>query len=472
MDEPGSRETLIALRDGTRLSIGEREIRLGERAIPLSSLEEARLTATQPETITLRAQGIGVFEAQPAQPGDGAIALEAIYRVRADLRPFGYGFPPPPPGYPPVAYPMPGFAPPPGYSYAPPMPTMGGYPPPMYPPAYPPPFPYGVNPNVGRGEITVVPRTFEQTIDATFRLYFKHWRRWLALGALVALLPALLYGAAQLTFYRMFGLPQGRLSGATGFGVNSGQTPQTLRFPDHAHLVADGALLLATVILILIFSAWQTASLALGSRDALFGRPVSPAAAVRNALSRLGATLGANIVLALVALAALSPMFACLGVILVTLSRLSTEQGGPPSFSGPFATIALFSLLAIVLAIPGVILAALFGVRLGLAPYIAATEELGSGAALKKSWRLTQGHFWRAFGVYVVVGLAVGLVSGLVTLIAQQFSPLVDLLLITPLLTVVTAPFTALATTTLLFDLRLRREGYPGMVAGHEGTHP
>ena len=473
MDESGSREVVIPLHDGTQLSVGERGIQLGERALLLSSLEDARLSATQPETITLRAQGNDAIEAQPLRPGDAAVALEAIYRVRADLRPRGYATLPPPPGYPPAAYPPYGFAPPPaGYPAAPTIP--GGYsPPPMYPPPmYPAPFTYAPNPNAGRGELTAVPRTFEQTLDASFRLFFKHWRRWLALGLLVALVPALLSGAAQLTIYRALGITSPRLSFTTRFGADSGQPIRLLHLPDRRHLVAEGALLVATYILIVIFRAWQTASLANGSRDALLGRIVSPAAAVRTGLSRLGATLGASILLILIIIAVLLPMFACMAVIAVSLSKLSYANGAPPTFSGSFATAATFGLLMIVLAIPGLILAVLFGVRLSLGAYIAATEDLSAGAALKKSWGLTRGYFWRSFGIYLVAGLAAGAVTGIATLLAQQINLGLDLLVVTPLLAVVTTPFTALAATVLLHDLRLRREGYAAVVGSQGGAQP
>lgn len=464
-NEPGSREVVIPLRDGGQLSVGEREVRLGQRALPLSSLEDARLSATQPETITLRAQGTEALEAQPLRPGDGAVALEAIYRVRADLRPRGYATLPPPPGYPPTAYPAPGYGPPPvGYPPAPPFPMMAGYPPPPYPPFYPPPFTYSPNPNAGRGELTAVPRTFEQTLDATFRLFFKHWRRWLTLGLLVSLVPALLGGAAQLIIYRAFGFSTGRFGFRARFGVTSpGQVP--FHLPDHRRLIADGALLLATIILVFILRAWETASLANGSRDALLGRPVLPGTAIRAGLGRLGATLGAGILLVLVIVAVLAPMFACMGAIFTTLPNLSYSNGEPPTFSGPFTTVVVLSLLMLLFAIPGLILAALFGVRLSLGPYIAATEDLGAGAALRKSWGLTRGHFWRSFGVYLVAGLAASFITGIATLIAQQFSLELDLLVVTPLLAAFTAPFTALAATTLLHDLRLRREGYAGVVA-------
>lgn len=488
MDERGSDGVSIPLRDGTRLRVGEREARIGERVIPLSALDDARLTATQPETLTLRVQGGDPIEAQPANPGDGAVALEAIYHVRADLRPAGSVTMTPPPGYPPPAtYPPPGFAPPnamsPGWHpYVPTMPPPGAYPPPYFPPLpgayppppfYPPPFPRAANPNVGQGELTPVPRTFEQTIDAAFRLYFKHWPRWLALGLCVSLAPSLLGGAAQLIGYHMLGLPNGTVSVTTDSLTAPDKAPSVLfHFPDRQRLIADAALLLAAFIFVLIFSAWQTASLANGARDALLRRPVSPASAVRAGLRRLGPTLGASLTITLIVLAALAPMFACIGVVFATLPRLSLPTGQPPTFSGPFTTIALFGVLSVVFGIPGAILTVIFTVRLALAPYIAATEELGAGAALRKSWNLTRGYFWRTFGVFLVAGLAVGAVTGVATVIARQFSLSLDLLVVTPLLAIVAAPFSALVTMTLLFDLRLRREGYDAVAASAGGANP
>jgi hypothetical protein len=271
----------------------------------------------------------------------------------------------------------------------------------------------------------------------------------------------------------MLDLPTGTASFTTNTFTGTDQAPKVIfQVPDRHHLIADGALLLAALILVLIFSAWQTASLANGARDALLRRPVSPASAVRAGLSRFGPTLGANLTITLIVLAVLAPMLACIGVAFATLPHLSRATGEPPSFSGPFSTIVLFGLLSVVFAIPGAILALLFGIRLGLAPYIAATEEVGAGAALRKSWSLTRGYFWRAFGVYLVAGLAVGAVTGVATVVARQFSLSLDLLVVTPLLAIAAAPFTALVATTLLFDLRLRREGHAAVLAGAGVANP
>ncbi|HST88666.1 MAG TPA: hypothetical protein VLJ14_09825, partial [Ktedonobacterales bacterium] len=94
----------IALRDGTVLRVEAVGVRLGDRLYELARIQDARQVAPDPETFALRVAGSGLVEFQPAHVGDGAVALEELFRLRPDLRPAGFEPPrPPAPGmYPPA----------------------------------------------------------------------------------------------------------------------------------------------------------------------------------------------------------------------------------------------------------------------------------------------------------------------------------------------------------------------------------
>ena len=188
---PGVR---VAARDGGELSVSPDGVRIGARHFPLERIQDARQVSPDPETIALRVAGFPLVEFRPARQGDGRLALEAIYRLRPDLRPVGFegpetlpaGFPPLPtrPAQPlPFAQQYPGYAPMPpvGAGYPPPSYPSSGYPvepPPGYPgmarPGFPPPqgryMPYPVAPSPNRltGEVTPYPREPQRGIQRRF----------------------------------------------------------------------------------------------------------------------------------------------------------------------------------------------------------------------------------------------------------------------------------------------------------------
>jgi hypothetical protein len=98
-------------------------------------------------------------------------------------------------------------------------------------------------------------------------------------------------------------------------------------------------------------------------------------------------------------------------------------------------------------------------VRLGFAPYAAATMRLGPGRALAASWRLTRGNWWRTFFVLFLMTLIVGAIGGIVGQVAGFYPP-VAYLVVVPVIQVLSAPLLALTYMVLLSDLRLRSEGY------------
>lgn len=94
----------------------------------------------------------------------------------------------------------------------------------------------------------------------------------------------------------------------------------------------------------------------------------------------------------------------------------------------------------------------------------------GPIAALRNSWALTRGHFWRVFGyvllIYLfygviysaLIGLALGLAALVVT--SSTIASVVIYGIISALLPVLWYPIQTAAFVMLYFDLRVRNEGY------------
>jgi hypothetical protein len=127
------------------------------------------------------------------------------------------------------------------------------------------------------------------------------------------------------------------------------------------------------------------------------------------------------------------------------------------------ATNAVLSLgcLGTVFFIIGGVLAALFTVRLGFAPYLAATHQLGVRASIARSWQITRGHFWRTFGVILITGA----MAWLPLQVASAFPSVIAIFLATAIVYIFTVPFIVLTYITLLYDLLLRHEGYTALAA-------
>jgi hypothetical protein len=98
----------------------------------------------------------------------------------------------------------------------------------------------------------------------------------------------------------------------------------------------------------------------------------------------------------------------------------------------------------------------------------ASSEDLGPFAALGRSWRLIERHWWRtsatvavAWIIVLVLGLTGGLFSGIAAFVAH--GDLVTMLLVTQLLSAVinifTMPMLTVAMVAIFHDLKLRREG-------------
>jgi hypothetical protein len=108
--------------------------------------------------------------------------------------------------------------------------------------------------------------------------------------------------------------------------------------------------------------------------------------------------------------------------------------------------------------VPGIIAAIrlLFGIQM------VVLEGRRGVPALRRSWELTDGCFWRVLGLNLVIGLAAavaGVVIGIPLTAAAQSADVDWLALLASMLSqTVVAPFVAIATTLLYFDLLERSE--------------
>jgi hypothetical protein len=120
----------------------------------------------------------------------------------------------------------------------------------------------------------------------------------------------------------------------------------------------------------------------------------------------------------------------------------------------------------ILILIPGIFLAVKWSMTF---PAIVA-ERAGPFAAMRRSWQLTRGHWWRTFGTLLVVVLisfvlafAILVGFGAAVATSDSISELAFAVLITAVTIIVLAilyPLTAAIVTVLYYDLRVRNEGF------------
>jgi hypothetical protein len=158
--------------------------------------------------------------------------------------------------------------------------------------------------------------------------------------------------------------------------------------------------------------------------------------------------------------------------VLVGLTLVWAVAIGVVAAAGYTGGSAAAVFLGLLLVGPAVVVSVWLAVMSGLAGPAAVLERQGVEAALRRSFRLVRGSFWRVFGILVLVQVAaalagllvLGLFSGLAALLsalpggAAPGSQVVD-----GVATVVTGtltyPVVAGAVGLLYVDLRMRREG-------------
>jgi hypothetical protein len=491
---PPTRAPLI---DGRELRVEADGVHIGEQFYPFTHIQEARLLFLRPETIGLTLARVGQVEYSFARPGDGVAALEAIHRLRPETRradapapaaeaPAGYFAPvaPPEPAQPGQTQP---YAPYPPYAAPPPQPGAPfgappfGAPRPGYPPApnqpyrpYPPfpaqmarpaapvPFPppvieaYGPEPNRTRAELTPTPRRSGQLIGATFRQYGKRLGALLALALLVAALPSVVIALLDALVSQLSGVNP--LAGApnpinTFLQVANGQTPATTTPATTAATPQDtaiGLLSLAAVVLTLLVAAWTTAALTVGAREATLGRPISIRTCARAGLSRLWPTLWALFFLyGMLAIIAIPGLGLALAFVLGP-----SEPGAGAQITS--ADVVALAIIAGVIAVITLALVAYLWSRFALYPTAAA---LGMPQPLRVAFTLTSFGWWRIFWALLVVTLLTGGLT-LAASAAQLLSVAVATVLLAPLIQLIAGPLSALIRVGVLYDQRLRREGY------------
>ncbi len=214
-----------------------------------------------------------------------------------------------------------------------------------------------------------------------------------------------------------------------------------------------------TVVLSLVLNAALT-----GMLSAVIGRGVlGRTTGLRQAweAGRVGAVLGATLLLFLLGVAVIVPLAAA--VVVLALLHLT-----------PVAV-----LIGVLGGIGAVVFEILLVIRLSLTLPAVVLERISPVAAIRRSWQLSHGSFWRLFGILVLTGIIVAVAAdvlaipftilgaviggGSAGLLGAATTTSAAALIIgaigSILAATVTRPISAGVTVLLYVDLRMRREG-------------
>jgi hypothetical protein len=266
-----------------------------------------------------------------------------------------------------------------------------------------------------------------EILDAAIKLYRSQWKRLMAIVA-IALVPITFL---QVFLTREIGAP---LADPT-------TTPAELE-----------STVLVSVILgaiqLLIIQPFLVAAVAKASADVYLGHTVVVGPTFRFAVSKIHSILWISI---LQVLAVLVPMF-----VLVLLAILVSDE--------------LAIVILVLLVIPAIVV--LF--RFVFGSTVLVVEGRKGSKALRRSWRLVKGSFWKVFGTFLLAAIISSIVESILSVpgafafaaVGPAGWPFYAIGL--SLAAIVTTPFTTLITVLLYFDLRIRKEAFDLEVMAQE----
>jgi Membrane domain of glycerophosphoryl diester phosphodiesterase len=302
------------------------------------------------------------------------------------------------------------------------------------------------------------PRDMPGILDQAFRLYRGNFLTFLAIVAVV-FVPIEIITQVINVFYQ----------GASRDLLTSSQTPRGgdlsgIFTQSIVTSVVLGLALAAVSVIGTLIQYLSQGALTAGIADGYLDRPVSFSRSYREMFKHIGPLLG---IIALQILIGIGIFALPVLVILLAFVGAVSNAGGQSSSAGAGAAVCL----GFCLFIPAIVLSTYVYTRLRLAVPATIIENLGPRRALRRSWELVQGNWWRTFLLLVVLGIMAFVVSagpaalvvGLVAFFSSSFDT-VTLNIITGAVTVLTGtifvPIQQTAITLYYFDRRVRKEGF------------
>jgi hypothetical protein len=360
------------------------------------------------------------------------------------------------PGYPPFGQqPQQGGYPPfgqPGQGGQPGQPGLPPYPQPGYGQGYGRPGPGGWNAAPAPGGVPLRPLALGDILNGAVTLARRNPAATFGLAAIVGTISGVISTVVQ-------GAYRTRLAADETTLQNKSLTSQQLSHAFGSYFGVLIALVLVTALISLVLNAALTGMLSAVIGRGVLGRRTGLGEAWR--IARVGPVLGATVLLVLLGVAVLVPV--ALAVVVLALLHLTP------------AAVAI----GIIGWIGSVVFEVLLVIRLSLTLPAVVLEGISPVAAIKRSWQLSHGSFWRLFGILGLTGIIVTVAASVLSipfaivgaiigggspgLFGAAATTSVAALVIgaigSILAATITRPISAGVNVLLYLDLRMRREG-------------
>ncbi|MFI6293015.1 glycerophosphoryl diester phosphodiesterase membrane domain-containing protein [Nonomuraea sp. NPDC050790] len=195
---------------------------------------------------------------------------------------------------------------------------------------------------------------------------------------------------------------------AIATAVLNGQVTSLSRDPESVSsggvittLVAGYSGILISLVVSFVVTTVLTGILTRILGRSVFGGKITPGEAWNLVKGRIGALFG---VVVLVGLVMLAPVVPIVGLFALLVANTSSPQDA-------FGLIGLGLLMILLYAV----YALFFNTRFAFAAPIVVLEGRGPVEAMKRSWRLVSGDFWRVLGILLLTGILAYLVSSVLS---------------------------------------------------------
>lgn len=180
----------------------------------------------------------------------------------------------------------------------------------------------------------------------------------------------------------------------------------------------------------------------------ILGRTPSTGEVIRFAASRFWTLIGAVILCSLI--------FYLISIVLsIALGILGYALNSSMIFL-PMLLFPFFIFIALAMVIFTILL-----------PCVVCMEDVGSKEALKRTWWLLKGFWWRTFGIYLLAALLVAIITQIFLTIGQEIGGLIPgmagnafVAAISTLFTITFQPITLTIIFLLYLDIRIRKENF------------
>ncbi|SDD40282.1 Membrane domain of glycerophosphoryl diester phosphodiesterase [Paenibacillus sp. UNCCL117] len=298
-------------------------------------------------------------------------------------------------------------------------------------------------------------------LDKSFQLYRSHFTVAFLLlllfaGPFYIIQNVLFYNLSTLSFF-----PESGTSIADSFELflNGGAAS--------AEEASPGLLLFTFLVmplyLLLLVPVLMSSQLLL-VKTALQGGEVRFGEVLRGAFVRYGRQVGNTLLYGLIIFGLMFVIWIALVLALVLIGSLTVGLGagflalGGDPFGGSIAFIVIVAVVYILTGFAISACSSYFIIRFGFYLPIVTLED--EGEAIRGSWRLTRGSFWRIFAVFFILTVIYTVFSlGVYALLIAVFKMSLIGQLINTVLILLIAPLYTIPYGVIYFDLRVRHEG-------------